>query len=371
VSVPHLFQSQNARGYTTLFGLAVLASWLLLRMHGRERAPRALVAVYALSAAGAAWAVPLGFFLLAGHVLAVAARRWFGGGTRGPWPIRSVAVAFLAAAALIILMYAPLIERTVAVAAEQGRLPTPGTGALYRLGVVRTGLLGLADATGGPVVLVLLLLLAGLGLGRWWMRDPSSLAVLGFPVVVQAAGLLALDVPLNPRYFILALGVLIVSLGLGLAALAAWAERRWPKAGRYAPPGLMAIVLLASAPALLRYYRVPKQDFLGVIEAVRAHARPDDRLVAVHHAGRVLQGYYRAGFEDVATLEQLERVEALGRRVLLVSTFERFLAVEVPDLHLHIRSEYHPLVTLDATVAGAEMVLYERAPTGGGSLSQP
>lgn len=370
VSVPHVFQSQNARGYTALLFLAILSSWLLLRMQGREREGRSQLAAYAASVALAAWSVPFGVFLLAGHALALLVVARHRDAERGSWPHRSWMVAAGGAALLILVLYAPLLGSTAAVAAEQSRLPTAGTGAVYRLGVVRTGLLGLFEGLGGPWSGTVLLGVSGLGVAWWCKRDVASLAVLALPVLTQGAVLLALDVPLNPRYFVLALAVLIVGLALGVSALATAAGRLVPKTTDLVRAGLLVVVVLASVPALVRYYRVPKQDFQGAIAEARALAGPGDHLVAVHHAGRVLHGYYQAGFEDVQTLEQLENIEALGGRLLLVTTLERFLAVQVPDLDRHIRNEYRKLATLDATVVGAEMVLYERVATGG-SLGHP
>ena len=370
VSAPHVFQSQNGRGYTALLFFAIVASWLLLRMQGRERVGGNQLAAYAASVALAAWSVPFGVFLLTGHALALLVVTRRRDADRGSWPIRSWMIAAGGAALLILVLYAPLLGSTVAVASEQSRVPTAGTGALYRLGVIRPGLLGLFDSLGGPWSGALLLGVAGLGVAWWCKRDVASLAVLALPVLTQGAVLLALDVPLNPRYFVLALAVLVVGLALGVSALAAAAARLAPKSTGLVRAGLLAAVVLASVPGLVRYYRVPKQDFQGAVTRARGLARPGDHLVAVHHAGRVLHGYYQAGFEDVQTLEQLESVEALGGRILLVTTLERFLAVQVPDLHRHIRDEYRPLATLDATVVGAEMVIYERAATGG-SLRHP
>ncbi len=363
VSYPHVFQSQNARGYTALLFFATLASDRLLRAPLRARGQ----AAYAASAALAAYSVPLGAFVAAGHAAALAAdgivafaRR------RAPrLDLRAVAAAITCAGALTALLYAPLLGALLRFTGGQSRLPTAAGsqgGPLYRLGVLRAAIVGLTEAFGGSLGLFAATVVTGLGLWLWWRRDGLSLSVVSLPVLVQAAVLLALDVPLSPRYFVLALPTVIIALGLGVSVVAGALSARLapPRAREIVEGGIVAVVIAACAWPLVGYYRVPKQDFLGAAARLEALAQPGDRWVAVQHAGRVLRGYYAMDFADVRTVAELEALEGEGHRILLVATLERFLAVQNRALLDHIHASYRRLEELPATIAGAEMVLYER-----------
>jgi hypothetical protein len=248
-------------------------------------------------------------------------------------------------------------QATVAVA-----IPDAAGGRLHRLGVAAEAVRGLAQGFGGMGGLAVVATVAALGTVAWAARDGFSLAVLVAPVAVEAAALLALDVPLTPRYFALALAPLVVALGHGVSTLGEAASRAHgsPLARRTADAALGFVVCVAALP-LAGYYRVPKQDFLGAIAGVEGRVRPGDGRIAVQYAARGLCRYYGAGFEDVQSLPQLEREERTGRRLLLVTTLERFLATEAPALYTHIQSSYRRVEVLPATVGGAEMNIYESA----------
>jgi mannosyltransferase len=367
VSHPHVFQSQNARGYTALLFFATVASDLLLCFRGdNTRGLRAVVG-YAVAAALAAYALPLGAFVLAGHAAAVlgdTAVARVRGRSCG-WPLGRVMAAMAGAGVLIGVAYLPFLTGILEFAAGQSRLPRgtgPGLGPIYRLGVVHEALRGLIQAFGGPFGFALAVCAAALGFWIWRRRDAASLVVFVLPVALQIVALTALDVPQSPRYFAAALLPLVVALAVGLDATGtAAASRLSSSTGRLSArvlPAVLAVIFCAWP--LAGYYAVPKQDFEGAMARVDARAQPGDRRVAVQHAGRILRGYYRAPYEDVRSVEQLVSLEDEGRRILVVATLERFLAVQNPALYERLQSSYRRLESLPAGVAGAEMVLYER-----------
>src|SRR5262249_59779065 len=125
---------------------------------------------------------------------------------------------------------------------------------------------GLARGFGGPVGLAVAAALASVGAVAWAVRDPLSLAVLASPVALEAAVLLAANVPLAPRYFALALPPVVVAVGMGLTTARDAIVRAADGHGaRLAADGLAAAFVVAAALPLAGYYRVPKQDFQGAI----------------------------------------------------------------------------------------------------------
>ena len=222
---------------------------------------------------------------------------------------------------------------------------------------------GLARGLGGRGGLAAAIILATVGGLLWWRRDATSVAAVTVPLVLQLVALLAADVPLSPRYFALALAPLTIALAAGLVAVADEIVAAIPAARAWRmPDALPAAVVLAAALPLLGYYRVPKQDFQGAMARVDAVAGAGDQRIAVHYAARGICGFYRASFHDVQALADLETQEKTGRRLWVVTTLERFLAAEAPELHAHIQSSYRRVAVLPGTVGGADMVIYEREP---------
>lgn len=381
VSYHHVFYSQNARGYTALLLFALLASAALLRLRARPGAT-ATRAGYVAGCVLAAYSVALGLFVIVGHGLLVAA------GAATAWlqrrrpalPVRAWAGAAALAALLIGAVYAPLAPHLLRFTQRQARLPAGAEaahgGPMSRLGVAADALEGLGRGFGGRTGLAAAAIVASIGGALWARRDGLSLAVLVAPVVIELAALLAADVPLSPRYFALALAPLVIALAVGLVAVAGWITNAgWgtnsPETERKTETGtgttrrrwlgdvlLTAVVVIAALP-LAGYYEVPKQDFQGAMDRVAHLAQRGDGRIAVHYAARGICGYYRAAFQDVQALADLEEQERTGRRLWLVTTLERFLAAERPALHAHIQSSYRRVEVLPATVGGAEMNIYE------------
>jgi mannosyltransferase len=373
VSYHDVFYSQNARGYTTLLFFALLASWAILRLRSAG-AGRGVRLGYALSGALAAYAVVLGLFVVAGHALLLGAGVGVGAIRRrtSGLDLRPYAASVAMATVLIAVLYAPFARPLLRFAVHQAQVPADApaaasdpsaarTGRLARLGVAADAVEGLARGFGGAGALAAVALVSAIGAAAWARRDALSLAVLVAPVGLELAALLAADVPLSPRYFALALPPLVLALGAGLVTVADRVTRAWPPVpSRWAADALIATSVLAAALPLATYYRVPKQDFLGAMAGVASRAREGDGKIAVHYAARGLCRYYHAGFQDVQALADLESQERMGRRLLLVTTLERFLAAEAPALHAHIQSSYRRVQVLPATVGGAEMNIYER-----------
>jgi mannosyltransferase len=359
VWAPHVFQSQNARGYTALLFFALLAAGLVLRTcEGRDHT--LVGAGYVLAAALGAYALFFGAVIVPAHLLAVGVLA----GRAAPWrPLLARAGASLALAALL---YAPLGPSLAAFVRSQSLDPVAAcaahSGWLSPVGMLREGITGLAEGFGGLAGLALALSAAAVGLVAWARRHPLSLAVLGMPVLLQGVLSAAASVPQNPRYFVLALPVLLLAVGQGLAAAIEAATARAPHA-RGSAAALAGVALVAWAWPLGHYYRTPKQDFLGAAQRVEERAAPGDVRVAVHLAGHVLRGHYGAPFRHVDTLDELGVAEAEGRRVWLVTTLERHLQVVRPDLHGHIRAAYREWARVPATVRDAEMRLYVREPS--------
>src|SRR5262249_47888944 len=152
VSYHHVFFSQNARGFTALVFLGLLASGAVFRLRSTPSG-RGRWLAYGTCAALAAYAVALGVFVLLGHAAAVAgawiARRRRGGA--GDFDARAFLAGAVLAAGLIAVLYAPFVRPLARFTAAQARLPVaaapagagppdpPGGGAGARRGAAPRG----------------------------------------------------------------------------------------------------------------------------------------------------------------------------------------------------------------------------------------
>jgi hypothetical protein len=268
--------------------------------------------------------------------------------------------------ALVGLLYLPLAASLLSFVRHQAFTAdaqcTTNSAWLFPMGALREGLAGLAEGFGGALGLVAAAAAAAAGLVAWARRSPASLAVLAVPVAVQAVVSVAANVPLNPRYFVLAAPVLLLSIGTGVALLLERARAQGRAPAWMAIAGAIAALAVWGSP-LARYYAVPKQDFAGALRDVRERAGPEDVQVAVHLAGRVYRDHFGAPFRTADTLADLLALEAEGRRVWVVATLERHLLAVRPDLHEHLHTAYRQWEVLPSTVRDAEMRLYVRGPT--------
>ena len=357
---PHVFQSQNARGYTALLFFSLLAATLLVRGCD-EPEPRLAGPAYVLAAALGAYALFFGAVVVPAHLLAVALLAAAGSARcRLSWgTLLARAAAGLGLAALL---YAPLLASLVTFLSLQPWKPADcdaRSGWLSPVGMIREAVFGLAEGFGGLTGLALAAAAAGVGVVAWARRHPLSLAVLAMPVLLQGLLSAVANMPLNPRYFVLALPVLLLAIGAGLAGMIEAVGARVPRARGPAVLAAAGALLLWASP-LRHYYATPKQDFAGALREVEGRAAPGDLRVAVHLAGRIYRDHYGAPFRPVDTLEELTAAEGEGKRIWLVTTLERHLDVVRADLYRHVRTEYREWAVLPATVRDAEMRLYVR-----------
>lgn len=364
VSYHHVFFSQNARGYTLLIALFLGTLVILAEAQRRDLVGGGLHVLYAVTGALAAYSMPTGWFILPGQALVVIGY-WIWGrvaGRRPPLPVSLVASA-AGGGALAALLYAPFVPAMLRF--TRMNVATPEEGQRLGFGLVREVLDGLLAAFHGPVGLTIVAVFGLAGLVAWWRRHPVSLLAAFAPLVLEAVVIIAVGVGVHPRYFAVALPVLLVVAGLGLESIVAGVVSRAPITPRVQPrlvAGALAIFVLLSAWPLVRYYQYPKQDFLGAIATVEAQRPRCGVRVGIDVAGHVLADYYHAGFVTAENLGELRALEARAgtNPVCVVTTLEVLLGISDPDIVDHLRREYRRIAWLPGTVGDAAMRVYER-----------
>lgn len=345
VSYHHIFYSQNARGYSAHLFFAVAAAGLLSRAMRAEGAGR-WVAYVASLVAGVA-VILHGFFVMAGHALALAADALLGGRTlrasRRREGARAVAVAAWTGLHLLALAIPDAVRSIGGVYHSKAmgyRLLS-----MEHLQELTRGLSAGAGA-GGALAALVFLALGAAGFLRAYRADRLAVGALVGPLVVMAAFVVAGGLNVTPRTFLIALPLGIVcGIASVQAAADAVAARRPPeRRGRTAAliVGLVVAVLTAaSLSSLPGYYAAPKQDFRGAIRYVLSERRPGDRVLAVY-LSRIGVRHYGPGlglvegrdFTSVHSAEEIDAEKVLhpGARLFAIVTLPRANRLEYPDL---------------------------------------
>jgi hypothetical protein len=350
VSYHHVFFSQNARGYSAHLFFAVLAAALLPRAM-RDGGAARWVAYGASLVAGVA-VILHGFFVMAGHAVALAADAVVGGGGARASRLREGAWAVAVAAWTGLHLLALAIPD--AVRSIGGVYHSRAMGyRLFSLEHVQELTRGLSAGAGagGALAAHVFHALGAAGLVRAYRADRLAVGALLGPLVVMAAFVVAGGLNVTPRTFLIALPLGIVC---GLASVQAVADAvaaRRPAEARArtaaAIVGLaVAVLAAASVSALPRYYAAPKQDFRGAIRSVLAERRPGDRVLAVY-LSRIGVRYYGPGLglvegRDIVAVHSAAEIDAEkashpGARLVAIVTLARANRLEYPDLDARLR----------------------------------
>lgn len=385
LSYHHVFFSQNARGYTGLLLGSLLGSAFFLRALSRDRTRDWVL--YVLSMLLAVAAVPIGLFVVAGHVLALPAVGWVVARQGGSWrPLAKKALTvWLVLGLLCFHLYATVLPRAYAfvtatyTSAATGYAPF----SLAHLEELWRGVLA-GFGGGGVAGVVAVLAVVGMGWVLFARRHALFTLILASPLVVTALTLLAWDVRFTPRVFLWALPVAFIFTVGALSALAArfrgYARVRargsrpvettvLSRLADVAPGAAVGVLLLLSLASLRDYYRIPKQPTRTSLEWVLARKAPDDPLVTVYLAKWGTRFYGPSlGLEEGSSyfvahsrqeIEGVER-ENRGRTVWLLTTFPRTLRVEYSALDRYIRDRYGVERVFPATIAGGEVTVWKR-----------
>jgi mannosyltransferase len=358
VSYHHVWFSQNARGYTLTGLLALLSTWALVRM--LERGSSRLAWAYALCAALAAYThltmvfVAVGQAIVAASVIALPAR----GTRRVDW--RVPASAFVLAAVLTVLFYAPMLNQVLDFFLNRpSRLLGTSTPSWAFREAIRVLLVGLG---GAGAVLAAVVLAAGaaagaLGLASIFRTNRTLALAIVVPSLVVFVGALVGRGTMYPRFFFFAAGTAVIVLVRGLFASVELLRRRWTHLPAPAIATACCAIVVAASVASLRYnYRYPKQDFAGAMRYVLATKAPDD---VVGFAGVPNDPYPAIYGQNWPTIESVDEINALRKRgrTWLIYTFPRYLGVGAPGLSAIVERDCHERAVFRGTVGGGDMII--------------
>ncbi len=354
VAYHHVWFSQNARGYSALAFFTVLSSWLLLR--GLRRGRASDFVWYAVAASLGVYTHLTMVFLSVSHALLCVLplglpgldqeklRRW-----------RLPAMGFALAATLTLVLYAPLlldVQQFFVKKPSPMEVATPKWAALEFLRGLQIGMGTAFGALAGGA-----LFLAGL-----WSYFKQSKFVLGMfllPGAITVAAAVGLRRPIFPRFLFFLAGFALLIVVRGALEIGHKLSR-----GPVLGIGLVAAMAVLSAAALTVDYRYPKQDFEGAMRFVDAQKGEGEPVLTAGLATYPYKAYYQRTWEGIASLAQLQKSRAQGRRVWVLYTLENYIQLRTPDLMDTLRKDCAVQGVFRGTVGGGDVTVCAAAPVG-------
>ena len=368
VSYHHVFFSQNARGYSSYLFFSLLSTGLLVRAMESDRT-REWVA-YVLAMVFNFASLLHGGFVFAGHIVVGAAmalhQRRLG---RSPRPlVRRLAMVFGITGFLGLQLYVTMMAQAYGVLSRTYASPASGMSVTSRA-FASDFIRGLAEGFGPGLLFgaVPVMAIAGCGFIVLVRRKWTLAAGLVMPLALLV-GLVALrSLAASPRFFLLGLPLADLAAVLGVFAVVEYALRfgnrlRSPAVASAIAGGMILLVALASVMSLPAYYRTPKQAYRATLDYMRAENRPGELIVLVQNAEQGFRFYSERAhliegrdFVALRTLPALEKARAAGRSLVIVTTLERSLVLEQPDLYSRIVEGWAPVRSFPATIHGGEI----------------
>ncbi len=324
-SYHHVWFSQNARGYTLMGFLTLLSTFFLLRAARTGR--RADYVIYACACAAGIYTHLTMAFVVGGHAAVLLlghALHWRPALTQS---LRPMLWAWIAAAALSVLAYAPFVPGIVALMGLEATQQATGVTTLSWL--VTEALRSLFAGTGMPAAL-LGGFFAAFGAVSLLRRWPLVFMLLVAPAVVTGLTLVALGQPIRPRFFFFLSGAAAVFVGRGIGAVVeAIAARRahvQPAQVTAAVVACACVLLALSATALPTNYRVPKQDFDGAVSFLEAAEMQGARIAMAGPACPAFELYYLKSWPCLKAADDVRTVARSADRLLVVYTLAAYIA---------------------------------------------
>lgn len=321
VSYHGVWFSQNARGYTILLFLTLLATWLLLRL--LERPSQRLAIAYGVGVGLGVYTHLTMTFVAAAHGIV-----WGRQVSREPTSfgrsqhVRTALLAFGVAALLGGLLYLPTAAQVYGVFTgprpAAAAVATPRWAALEILRGLRVGF--------GTLGLLAALALLMLGAVSYLRRTPVAALLFLLPGVVTAVGIVVMRAPIRPRFFLLLLGFGLLMLVRGAMEFGRFLFRRDgdPRA-ELTGIVLVTAIAIVSTVSLRENYTYPKQDYDGALRFIERHRAASEPVVTSGLAVYPYSRYYGKPWPAVQKPEELDRLRTGAGRTWVVYSFEEYM----------------------------------------------
>jgi uncharacterized membrane protein len=355
VSYHHVYFSQSARAYTGMICLALASTLAISRALKEGRA--AHWKVWAVTTSVTVYLLLSGLFIAIGQVIgALLASFRPPTGTTSPQALRRLLIWTGVAAALTLILYAPLLRELVYFYTH-----TSGESVGWKLTPALLLVL-VRDALPHPLMLagaVVALPVFLVGLVSLVRRNFMIFFCLALPVLIELSVTLAIGAGTYPRRFLLLLPFLLLVAVHGSALIAEKAGQVLGRASVSNAVFVPAIVIgaLICAAGLPRLYALPKQDYTGAVAYIEQHRDPGDIVVAVDLAVTGVR-YYDPGAILVRDLESLQSLVTANREIWLIGTFLQQMQRRKPEISSFIEEHFERVIELPGQVGDGAVVVW-------------
>ncbi|MDZ4863058.1 MAG: glycosyltransferase family 39 protein [Gemmatimonadota bacterium] len=360
VAAPHIWFSQNARGYTGLLAGALFGTEAFRRLLKERDAGWGVVLMYAGSVGLSIYTHSTAAFLLAAHGLI-----WLVVRGRLPQGGRRAFAALLGAGILAALCYGPVLPRLIPTLAGD---PHPANSVPVTIAwksplwLVGEMLAVLARAVPGGYLGLGLGAVVGLtGLVWFWRHDRVTLALFLLPAVVTVAVVVGLHHNLWPRFFFFSAGFALI---IGVRGAVSLGERVASERGRTLALAGGVLAVLGGLVLAPRAWG-PKQDYEGAVRFVEANAAPADARAVVDLAILPVQQWLGRDWPAVGTVGALDSLAAVHPRTWVMTTFPIRLQSVAPELAGWLHQRYDTMAVFHGTVNGGDIAVLASRPGAG------
>ncbi|WP_171231109.1 glycosyltransferase family 39 protein [Ruegeria sp. HKCCA6707] len=362
VSYHHVWFSQNARGYTGLLFLGLIA--LVLVLEGMRRPSwriwlgfgfvfacamyTHLSAAFYFAALGLTWILVLALMRMRGQEI-----------PRGS--ILMPLVGALFGLALTAAIYLPMIDSMITTFTAVQSGPEDAVRAesiaqwknpLWTLAEIVRGL--------GPILgpaLPVALAVMSIAMVRLYRTAPVLPLVLVLHIALTIALLVALSFRVWPRYFLGDLGLICLFLIHGATGLGDWLATRLRLS--IANPGQwLALLGIVSTLVLLpKNYLYPKQDFTGARDYVETHRAADAQVIALGLTVPPYRDYFAPHWAGADSLAEFQSLHDPEQETWIVYTFPSVTRRRHADILSTIEESFSEADYFHGTLAGGGIVV--------------
>ncbi len=354
VSYHHIWFSQNARAYTALVFCVLASTFALLRWCDDGR--RLHLVTYAAVTAAGAYAHVSMVLICIGQAIAVAvslSRERQSPRLLAEW--KMLASAFAGAAALTVLLYAPMLAGVNRLFAGD---PSFATQAATPAGAMLAAVRGLQVGFGGLWAIAFGGIIFSMGIVSYFRERRVVALLFVIPLALTLLSAIALGRPIRPRFVFFAIGFGLLTAVRGGSRLGELLGERVLTRQR-ARHVMVALVLIAAIGLSMRSlpygYRFPKQDYEAAVTFIERARAAGEEAAVIGEPGEVpVVRYLGRRWRRVDRAEELEALRG-GSAVWVLYTFTSYIEEERPALWAELNNDCVLAAEFEGTVAGGSI----------------
>lgn len=356
VSYHHIWFSQNARAYTLLVFCVLASTYALLRWCDDGR--RLHLVTFAATTAVGAYAHVSMVVVCIGQALAVAVslrRERQNSRLDAEW--KTLASAFAGAAALTVLLYAPMLASVSRLVEAD---PSFSIKAATPAGAIVAAVQGLQVGFGGLWAIALGGIIFSVGIVSYFRERRLVALLFVIPLALTVLSAIVLGRPIRPRFVFFA-------IGFGLLTAVRGGSRLGDLLGGHLLPRqqarhvMVALVLIGAIGLSIRSlpygYRFPKQDYEAAVTFIDRTRPVSEEAAVIGQTGEVpVVRYLGRRWQRVDSAEELDALRGVST-VWVLYTFASYIEEGQPALWTMLNNDCVLVAEFEGTVADGSIIV--------------